>query len=204
MVNIQDFQKHFPQQYYDMGRIKRKPKIQNKLSNDFDKLFFNFLLIVKYEISIHYTKKEEIDIKYKISQQMENFEYKKKKDVIHNLCFEEKINLKSLDCLATFFKVNLLYSHCFVYYKMFYNPISLLYYHVNHNKDMFLVQKDTIEENHCNGYEIDNIHKPLYSASHYKLTDIYNMMEKLHLNHDNKKKQDCYEYIKTYIDEVLI
>ena len=204
MVNISDFHPHFAQQHFDMERVRRKPKIKNKLSNDFDKLFFNVLILLKYDIPIHYTRTDEIDIKYKISQQMEDFDYKKKNDVIQNLCFEENIHLKSLDCLAKFFKFNLIFSHSLVYYKMFYNSNSDNYYHVKHNKDIVSIQKDSLIMQHCTGFEIDNIHKPLYSASHYKVCDIRDMMESLQLNHDGKKKQDCYEYIKTYIEEVLI
>ena len=73
---ICDFYTHFPKKdFYEPSKRKYyKPK--NKLSKDFDKLFFNFLVIINYDIPINYNRKEEINIKYIISQNIENLKYK--------------------------------------------------------------------------------------------------------------------------------
>lgn len=198
------FRQHFMNTQYNQEVQHRKQKKKNKLSSEFDKLFFNFLIIIHYDIPINYNKHEEIQIKYKISQELESFSYKKKEEIIQNLCFDEVINLKTLNCLSKFFKVNLVYYHLHVFFKMLFNTPESQVYIINHNKDFYYCSPDKLDKIYDSNYEIIDINKPLYSASHYKVKEIQEMAEQLHLEQEGlKKKMDYYKHIKSYLDEVL-
>ena len=122
MTYIDEYQQHFicPHVIVQKKQINKKHK-KNKLSQDFDKLFFHFLVIIKYDIPMIYNKHEEQIIKYSIAQKMENYKYKHKDALITHLCYEDCIDLRVLSLLASFFKVNLLFYHGNIMIKMIYN-----------------------------------------------------------------------------------
>jgi len=202
-MDINDFCQHFMNTSYKPFVRERKKKTKNKLSYDFDKLFFNLLIFIRYDIPMHYNKYEEKQIKYKISEQLDSFSYKKKEEVIQNLCFDDTITLKTMNCLAQFYKLNLVYFHFNVFFKMLYGDSETVYI-INKNKDFYYCSNDKLDKIYSSNYEIRDIQKPLYSASHYKVKEIQEITEKMHLETDGiKKKLDLYNHIKSYLEEVL-
>ena len=207
-MNVAQFQPHFMKTHFalhEKHRLYTKPK--NKLSNDFDKLFFNFLIIISYPMHFHYTKKEETAIKYKLGEQLENFKYKHKKDVIHNLCYEDEITLQTLDCLASFYRKNLLYLHMNVYIKMFHDcneedeDKKSKIYTVTKNKEIYAYKYQELDDK----YEIDNVHKPIYGIGYYKSDTLKTMMQALQLTFDEKDTKTMnYERIRFYLNACLI
>ena len=199
------FRPHFMKQHYEFVIPKRKHKpIKNKLSSDFDKLFFHLLIILKYTIPLHYTKHEERQIKYIMSQSMESFKYKKKEDIIQNICYDDTITLNTLACLSKFHKLNLVYVYDRVYCKMLHGDISTPTYMINHDKEFFHIHQEKLETIYDDKFEIVDIQKPLYSVSHYKVHELQIMRTILHLDNTvPKKKQQSYEDIKGYLEMVL-
>ena len=204
-MNISNFQPHFMKTHFvlhDKYRLYPKPK--NKLSNDFDKLFFNFLIVISYPMHFHYTKKEETAIKFKLGEKLENFKYKHKKDVIHNLCYEDEINLQTLDCLASFYCKNLLYIHMNVYIKMFYDcddDETAKIYTVTKNKEIYLYKHQGLDDK----YEIENVHKPIYGIGYYKSNTLKTKLRTLNLDFDEKDTKSInYERVRFYLNTCLI
>ena len=66
----------------NLGKKFRKNK-KTKLNNNYDKLFFNFLLIVKMDaVELDYNKNNEIELKYDFAQKIENIKIKKIENII--------------------------------------------------------------------------------------------------------------------------
>ena len=202
---VDHFRPHFMKEHYEYVAPKRKHKpTKNKLSSDFDKLFFHLLIILKYNIPLHYTKHEERQIKYKMSQSMETFKYKKKEDIIQNICYDDTITLNTLTCLSKFHKLNLVYIYDRVYCKMMYGTTNTSIYMVNNNKDFFHIHHEKLKVIIEDKFEIVDIQKPLYSLSHYKVPELQEIRIKLHLDNEiSKKKQESYDHIKSYLNMVL-
>ena len=136
MTYIEDYQPYFLYSHFSFPSHERKRKIKkNKLLNDFDKLFFNFLIIIKYQIPLIYNRHEEKNIKLNIAQNMESFKYKHKDAIINHLCYEEDIDRKVLDCLAAYFKINIIYYYGNVMLKMLHGEQENMFW-LNEKKDI--------------------------------------------------------------------
>lgn len=204
-MKIEEFHPYFMKNVFSLSESRRKvsPK-KNNLSIEFDKLFFYFLSLIKYPVPYVYTKHEEKLIKYHICEQLESFKYKQKKVVTHCLCFEDNINLKTLDCLAKFYKLNLVYSNMNIYVPMEYGT-SEVCYHIDSNMEYHLCKQQTFEHIKENLYCVKDIHKPLYSLSHYKLDELKEIAFRLNLNNTTThKKKDYYDQIEIYLQNALI
>ena len=206
IMKPETFQPHFIRSHFtimeEFKGFKRKQK--NKLSNDFDKLFFQFLIIIMYPIDLNYNKNEEHTIKYKISEDLQNKKHNHKKDIVENLCFDEHINLHTLDYLAKIYKKNLIYLHLNVYIKMLHGNKEDKVYMVTKDKDIYPMKYDN-ESFFMNKYEITNIYKPLYSLSHYKVDMLKSMIEILKLETNPKDtKQIYYERIENHLNVCLL
>lgn len=184
----------------DNNEIKRKNnKKQIKLNNNYDKLFFNFLIISNIELlNSNYNKNDEINIKYDFAQKMENMKIKKMDNVINNLCYEENINLKTLSALCQLFSKTMYY-HC--------ENVYIVLNECETSNNLYIVKKDfnilsikeeknkTLSES---SYHITNIDKPFYSITHYKLDELKEISNKIGLNNHGKKK-DIYERINQHL-----
>ena len=209
MTYIEDYQPHFLYSHFSFPSHERKPKIKkNKLLNDFDKLFFNFLIIIKYQIPLIYNRHEEKNIKLNIAQNMESFKYKHKDAIINHLCYEEDIDLKVLDCLAAYFKINIIYYYGNVMLKMLHGEQENMFW-LNEKKDIFTLKRDKYEDwiqMSSMYYEINDIYKPLYSVSHYKADELKIIAYKMNIMKESDKKilkKDYYEMIEKYIQTIL-
>tara|TARA_Y100000389_G_C17471366_1_gene531527 strand:- start:5822 stop:6445 length:624 start_codon:yes stop_codon:yes gene_type:complete len=190
--------------------IFRKYKYETKkeLNNNYDKLFFNFLCIISPDkLSYEYNRIYEKNIKYEMSHKMINFKYKQIDNVINNLCYEDDINLHTLSALASFNNVNLIYSNNNIYSVLFVsNDSDKPFFLVNMNKDIYQICKDKLEKIKSNCYNVENISKPIYSITHYKLDDLKEIIDKMkiELEIDKKyKKQELYDKIKQQLNNDL-
>ena len=206
MNTNQLFYLHFLCKSNNSLKVNKIPKRQINLNNDFDKLFFNFLIIIKHSnIDINYNKNIEKTIKYNIAQNLENIKFKKLNNVINNLCYEDDINLYTLSALCKYYNLNFFYINKNIIYNMFYNDETENYYLVNNNKDIKYTKKENFIKMCKDLYNIENIQKPLNSVTYYKLNELEDIYNNLNLeNNKNYKKKELYEYIKNYIDSLLL
>ena len=201
---IEDINLYFLKRTFNI-REKYNTKIvkKKKLLNDFDKLFFNFLNLIRHDLTILYNRNEEKKIKYEISHKLENVKFKKINHVIENLCYEDNMSLYALNCLSFYYKLNIIYSYDTFYYNMIYNENSDIYYILNNHKDFFNIKQDKLNDFLKDKYEIKDIYKPIYSLSHYKiyeLKDIINSL-KIPLDEPIKYKKETYiELLNAYFN----
>ena len=207
-MKVETYQPYFMKPFFSLNPKRRTYKPKNKISTDFDKLFFQFLIVIGHPMHFHYTKNEETQIKYKFGERLENFKYNQKKDVVQSLCYEDSICLKTLDCLAKLYKKNLIYAHMNVYCKMFYEEedIPSKVYVVTNQKDIYPCKMEQVSIL-CgeDRYEIKNIHKPLYGIGYYKSVELKDIVQKLKLDTtDSDTKVSNYDRIKFYLNACLI
>uniref|UniRef100_A0AB39JBQ2 Rho termination factor N-terminal domain-containing protein n=1 Tax=Florenciella sp. virus SA2 TaxID=3240092 RepID=A0AB39JBQ2_9VIRU len=188
----------------------RKYKYESKkeLNNNYDKLFFNFLCIVNPDkLNYEYNRIHEKNIKYEMSHEMIDFKYKKIENVINNLCYEDDINLHTLSALASFNNINLIYNNNNIYSVLCdCNNSSRPYFLVNMNKDIYQICKEKLEKIKSNCYNVENILKPMYSMTHYKLDDLKEMIDKMKIELEVEKKykkQELYDKIKQQLNNDL-
>lgn len=187
-----------------IGLKSRKHKKKTKLNNNYDKLFFNFLLIVKMDkLTLDYNKHSETTLKYEIAQQMENMKFKKIEDVINNLCYEDVITMKTLSALATFFsKPMCYYSHNVFVELSECQWASGMVYLVKNDLSIVCVKKETIKELKDKSFEIQNLNKLFYSITHYKLDELKKIASVIGINTDGKKKE-IYDKISQHLSNAI-
>jgi hypothetical protein len=204
-MTVEEYHQHFMRPYFSLPEYRQKVfRKKNNLSIEFDKLFFYFLSLIKYPVPYVYTKHEETLIKYNICEKLESFKYKHKKVAVHCLCFEKNIDLKTLDCLAKYYCLNLIYSNMKIYVSMEYGT-TMVFYHIDSNMEYHLCKQSMIDHIKENFYCIEDVHKPLYSLSHYKVEELKEIATKLNLNGtETYKKKDYYDQIQFYLQNALI
>jgi len=187
-------------------RVSREIK-KSKLDNNFDKLFFNFLIIIGYpELDINYNNNIEKNIKYNFAQNLEKIKFKKMNNVIENMCYEENINLYTLSALCKYNNLNFIYVNENIKYEMFYNEDSNSYYLVNNNKDIKFIKKENLYKICENKYNIQNIEKPINSITYYKLDELSEIYNKINNDYSDikYKKKEIYEIIKKNIYSLIL
>lgn len=205
---VEDINLYFLKRTFNI-REKYNTKIvkKKKLLNDFDKLFFNFLNLIQYDLNILYNRNEEKNIKYEISHKLENVKFKQINNVIENLCYEDHISLYTLNCLSFYYKLNIIYAYDAFYYKMIYNENCDIYYIVNNHKDFFNIKHDKLNDFLKDKYEIKDICKPIYSLSHYKVCELEDIINCLKIPLDETikyKKEMYYELMKAYFNNNIL
>ena len=213
-MDINNYHIFFMKNKYDNKRNNSFKIKKKKQYSIYDKLFFNFLNIIRYkDLDMYYDKNKEKMIKYSITQQLENIKLSKKDEISEILCYQDNINLFVLNALSEYFKMNIIYIHENIYIKMYYNNNSQQYFILNNMKDFKQIQHDKIEQLIENKYQIYNIYKPINSLTYYRLEELKLIYEKINGhnghngdngdngdNNDNKlKKKDYYDFIKEYI-----
>ena len=90
MNNLQKYHNYFIKNRYDISNF-RKPKFsKNKKNIIYDKLFFNFLNIIKHtDLTPFYNKNIEKNIKLNISQDLDNYKFKSKEKIIAYRCWKD-------------------------------------------------------------------------------------------------------------------
>jgi len=184
--------------------IKRfKNKNKTELNNNYDKLFFNFLLIVRIDLlTPDYNKNTELKFKYEFAHKMENMKFKKIENVINNLCYDDNINLKTLSALCVLFYKTMIYSCNNIFIMLNQCDDSPLLYLVKKDLSITCVKKDTLKQLNESGFEINNIDKPFYSITYYKVNDLKTICSQIGLNVDGKKK-DFYEKMVQHVSNAI-
>lgn len=185
---------------------KKSNKKQIKLNNNYDKLFFNFLLIVKMDsLGLDYNKNIETNLKYEFAQKMENMKFKKIENVINNLCYEENINLKTLSALCCLFSKSMFYYSHNVFINLNENTTLDCHkvYLVRNDSSILCIKGEKQKELQDVSYKIDNLDKIFYSITHYKVDNLKNIGQLLGVNIDGKKK-DIYERISQHLSNAII
>ena len=184
--------------------IKRfKSKKNTVLNNNYDKLFFNFLLIVRIELlTPDYNKNTELKFKYDFAHKMENMKFKKIENVINNLCYDDNINLKTLSALCLLFSKTMIYSDNNIIVMLNQCDDAPLSYLVKKDLSITCVKEDTLKELKRSGFEIQNIDKPFYSITYYKVNDLKTICAEIGLIVDGTKK-DFYEKMVQHVSNAI-
>jgi hypothetical protein len=188
----------------EFGRKFKKNK-REKLNNNYDKLFFNFLLVVRAEeLSLDYNKNVETKLKYEFAHKMENMKFKKLENVINNLCYEENINLKTLSALCCLFSKTMYYysQHVFVELNKCENDESEKIYLVKADSSVTCVKEEKLAELKENSFEIQSLDKIFYSMTHYKVDTLKEIGLLIGLNIDGKKKE-IYDRISQHLSNAI-
>ena len=200
-MDINNYHIFFMKNKYD-NKLKKSFKIKKKRQHSsYDKLFFNFLNIIRHgDLDIYYDKHKEKNIKFCITQKLEDVKLLKKDEISEILCYHDNINLFVLNALSDYFCVNIIYVHENIYFKMYYNNHSQQVFILNSTKEFKQIQYDKIESLIENKYEIKNIYKPMNSLTYYRLDELKIIYEKINGETSDKlKKKDYYDFIKEYI-----
>ena len=187
---------------YNSEKIKKR-KIRKPIVEE-DSMFCALInKIYNHDIAHIDYKFNEKQEKVKIATEIEKLKLKPKlkEEIELNLMYEKNINLKTLNVLCMFYKINLLYVKDNIFIKMFYNQPNK-----DSNMDIIYMNHKTIEPKEIDitsKYEV-NLDKPLRCASYYKIDDLRKISEQLHLPTENIKKQQLYDSIHNILDKMII
>ena len=196
MLSIAEYNPFFIKKTFDLPEYK--PKYKKKIVIDYDPMFYAiFNKIHNYDITnVNYVRMNEKQEKIKIAVEIEKLKLKPKDkdDIIQNLMYENRINLKTLNALCMFYKINVLYIKDNIFIKMNYGENDTLYMENN-----IIVEPIDVSTK----YEI-NLDKPLRCASYYKIDDLRQISRQLHLPIENIKKQQLYDSIHNVLNKLNI
>jgi hypothetical protein len=201
MLSIAEYNPFFIKKSFNLPEYnpeKRKRKLRKIVEEDsmfcalFNKIYNHDIAHIDYK----FNEKQE---KVKIATEIENLKLKPKlkEEVELNLMYEKNINLKTLNVLCMFYKINLLYVKDNIFIKMFYNQTNDEIIYMN-NKSIESKEIDITSK-----YEV-NLDKPLRCASYYKVDDLKIISTQLHLPIENIKKQQLYDSIHNVLDKLII
>ena len=196
MLSIAEYNPFFIKKTFNLPEYK--PKHKRKIVIDYDPMFYAiFNKIHNYDITnVNYIRMNEKQEKIKIAVEIEKLKLKPKDkdDVIQNLMYENRINLKTLNALCMFYKINVLYIKDNIFIKMNYGENDTLY--MENNRIVEPIDVFT-------KYEV-NLDKPLRCASYYKIDDLRQISTQLHLPIENIKKQQLYDSIHNVLNKLNI
>ena len=117
--------------------------------------------------------------------------FKNKEFIMNNLLYDKTIHLMTLNILCIHYSVSIIFIIQNAYYKMNVSDKEILYMN---SKYEFI---DCV--NLDDFYEISQLDKPLYSLTYYTVPDLIEICNKLKLPHDNMKKQNIYNNIRSHL-----
>lgn len=186
---------------------RRKYRKHEKLNNNYDKLFFNFLVISMPEIlSERYDLIKERNLKYAFSHKMENMKYKKLDTVVTNLCYDNFINLHTLAALSYLFNKSVIFFNNNVFCSLNQTMVNETHrYMVTVDKEIHLMSNEKIVFLQETSFVVEDITKPYYSNSYYKIDDLNNIIKSLNIELGTKKylKKELYEKVTQYLNKCL-
>ena len=194
--NINKYHMYFFKGKYDMSNYckskhqynKRRFKKNKNIINDYDKLFFNFLNVIRHpRLDNFYNINIEREIKLEMATELEKIKIPKKDDIITQLCYDKCISLQVLTHLCTLYNVCMTYHHENVFYNLFNTEDkgSIL----QADNTCFVLRKDLNIHPICHdkllhiwntNFEITHIDKILRSSSYYKKDDLIQMYNQLY------------------------
>ena len=207
-INIDDFYSFFPKRQFNLEKKSKKRKAVNKRKkyNDYDKLFFNVLIMMNNCDFLKYDKNVETLKKIELLDtiQLKNAQNKRLEKISEIMTSNVKINVNTLDIIASTFKLNIIIYDDRCYYKMDYGIKDSYFcidwlYNISEKSTENL--KFLTDGKHC----IENIQKPYYSMTRYKSDEIKDLFDKLSLTmiKDKPKKKDYYDLIKEYFENSI-
>jgi len=132
--------------------------------------------------------------------------HKISKNIIENeLVNENKITIKTLNCLALLYDLNIIYIKKRTITIMNYSNDKLVdcknILEENNNEIYLISLSDLIIQELLDTYYIiENINKPINAISYYKLNDLIKISKKLNLDYIDKSKKTLYTEISNYIN----
>lgn len=200
---IADYNPFFIKKTFNLPEYK--PKEKKRVIVDYDHLFYELFNTMKRDVthignidSKFNEKQEKIKIAAEIEKMKLDIKSKDKELVIQNLMYENKINLKTLNALCLFYKINLLYVKDNIFITMHHNEIDNSRYNMLNNK---IIDSEFIDI--TTKYEVD-LDKPIRCASYYKIDDLRVISKQLHLPTENVKKQQLYDSIHNVLSKLNI
>lgn len=178
-------------------------------TNNDDKLFWYFYVIVKGEHEYEINNNFKIEKEFKINA-IENLRKIKNElkvlklsltSIEDELLNHKKIGIKSLIALAFLYKKNLIYIWKRCYFEIINNKDENINVIINENNYIKLLNdnnSDLLNRYRDEYLQIDNIDKPFKSITSYSKNELLVIATKLDINNiDNKiTKKDLYEKIK--------
>lgn len=221
MLSIAEYSPFFIKRTFNIPEHKLKHK--KKIVIDYDEIFYAlFYKINNYDHTHINNKINETQEKIKLAVEIEKMgkidkiKPKDKDSIIQNLMYAKKINLKTLNALCLFYKINLLYIKDNIFIRMCYGEKI-------ESKDSKLDSKDDTLDSFDSNYlvmdtnrfiDLDiniierkyevNLDKPLRCASYYKIDDLKKISNQLHLPFENSKKQQLYDSIQNLLNKLNI
>jgi hypothetical protein len=216
MLSIAEYNPFFIKRTFNIP--ENKAKYKKKVVIDYDEIFYALFYKLHNYDHTHINnkineKQEKIKLAVEIEKNIkigknEKIKPKDKEGIIQNLMYDNKINLRTLNALCLFYKINLLYIKDNIFIRMCYGekvePIdskldSFEPYLCMDTNRFVDVDMNTIEKK----YEV-NLDKPLRCASYYKIDDLKKISIQLHLPFENSKKQQLYDSIQNVLNKLNI
>ena len=197
MLSIAEYNPFFIKKSFNLSEYK--PKQKKRIVIEYDPLFYAiFNKMNNYDITraeYDYSKLNEKQEKIKLAVEIEKLgiKQKDKDDIVQNLMYENRINLKTLNALCMYYKINVLYVKDNIFINMKYGE-NVFYMENNRMVDPIDIS---------NKYEV-NLDKPLRCASYYKIDDLRKISTQLHLPIENIKKQQLYDSIHNVLSKLNI
>jgi len=230
MLSIAEYNPFFIKRTFNIP--EHKTKYKKKIVIEYDEIFYALFYKLHNYDHTHINnkineKQEKIKLAVEIEKNIrigknEKIKPKDKENIIQNLMYDNKINLKTLNALCLFYKINLLYIKDNIFIRMCYGekvePKNTLDQEIlDENKSetvestmysnyLFMdtnrfvdADMNTIEKK----YEV-NLDKPLRCASYYKIDDLKKISIQLHLPFENTKKQQLYDSIQNVLNKLNV
>jgi len=210
MLSISEYNPFFIKKSFNLSDYK--PKIKKRAIIEYDHLFYElFNKMHNYDLTHIDYKTNETQEKIKLSVEIEKMNLninmmdvinkiknKEKDEIIQNLMYESKINLKTLNALCLFYKINLLYVKDNIFIRMGYNKDRQLIMYNNKFVETLSNLDDNLGNDNINSFNYELkyevfLDKPLRCASYYKIDELRKISTQLHLPIENIKKQQLYD-----------
>jgi hypothetical protein len=220
MLSISEYNPFFIKKSFNLSDYK--PKFKKRVIIEYDHLFYElFNKMHNYDLTHIDYKTNETQEKIKLSVEIEKMNVtnmndvinkiknKDKDEIIQNLMYESKINLKTLNALCLFYKINLLYVKDNIFIKMGCNKDrQLIMYNNKFVETMSNLENNNLDNINSNlmyesKYEVF-LDKPLRCASYYKIDELRKISTQLHLPIENIKKQQLYDSIHNILSKLNI
>jgi len=187
---MEEYAPYFMKRSFDVPEYKKKPIKKKILLNDY--LFYSFFYKINNLDITSFDKYNEKQEKVKLAEKIDKLKFKNKEFIMNNLLYDKTIHLMTLNVLCIHYSVSIIFIIQNAYYKMNVSDKDILY--MNSKYDFF-----EFNGNLDDYYEITQLDKPLYSLTYYKLPELIEICNKLKLPHDNMKKQNIYNNIRSYL-----
>ena len=192
---IRDYAPFFIKRCFDIPDYKKKKPKKKVVLNDY--LFYSFFYKINNLDITSIDKYNERQEKVQLAEKIDKLKFKNKDFIMNNLLYDATIHLMTLHILCIHYKVSLVFIKQHTYYKM--NVTDNILF-MNDKYEFIEFDMNQLE----NYYEITQLDKAMFSVSYYKVCDLIEISKKLHLPHDNMKKQILYDNIYSHLIKLNI